>query len=177
MESVQCNTKSVLAMTEQKSVYKRLLVIASFSYLILSSLRLISPQDLSRSIKIDHTPKMVRFIQSSTLLSLSLSFSTLFSPAFANVTYSDNNVLPNPIGDYVRYLTVFGNGTRTYVCNPSAYGSSNFTLGDLNYNLYYAEPTLNTTYLIGRRVFLPVDDYADGNFGTFSPFVMYLILC
>lgn len=91
----------------------------------------------------------------------------LSSSTNAQVNYTDGGVAPSPALDFNRYLTLWGNGSRTYVCDSSS-DDQNYTLADLNYNLYYAQPVLNTSYLVGRRVFLAKPDYASGTFSFYT---------
>lgn len=105
---------------------------------------------------------MYRFFVTCGLL-----FGSLLSVTYAQVNYTDQGVAPSPAADFNRYLTLWGNGSRTYVCDPSS-GSNNYTLSDLNYNLYYAQPVLNTSFLVGRRVFLAKPDYAGGTFSFYT---------
>lgn len=105
---------------------------------------------------------MYRFFATYALLLSSIS-----TPIFAQVNYTDDGVAPTPAADFNRYMTLWGNGSPTYVCDPNS-NDGNFTLADLNYNLYYAQPVLNTTYLVGRRVFLAKPDYAQGTFSFYT---------
>lgn len=105
---------------------------------------------------------MRRFFTTCALLLCSL-----LSTIHAQVNFTDGGVAPSPAVDFNRYLTLWGNGSRTYVCDSSS-DDQNYTLADLNYNLYYAQPVLNTSYLVGRRVFLAKPDYAQGTFSFYT---------
>jgi hypothetical protein len=83
------------------------------------------------------------------------------------VKFTDTNVLPTPIDSYSRYLTLYGQGTRTYACDRTP-GSTNFTLININNDLYRVEPVLNLTTLVGRRVYLASPDYNDGAFAFYT---------
>lgn len=95
------------------------------------------------------------------LLALAVS-----SGVAAGVNFTDAAVAPVPDAQYARSYTLWGNGTRTYSCDPS--GNKTYVLTDLNYNLYPTQPTLNTSLVIGRRVYLAKEDAFDGTFAFYT---------
>jgi hypothetical protein len=116
---------------------------------------------------INHTAIVTNLTSKLKMPSYALvCLSALLSLASA-VNFTDKNVLPTPVDTYSRYLTLYGQGTRTYACDRTP-GSTNFTLININNDLYRAEPKLNLTTLVGRRVYLASPDYDDGAFAFYT---------
>lgn len=64
-------------------------------------------------------------------------------PFCVPLQFTDSAVAPQPVANYVRYVTFLANGTRTYVCSPGS-GSDNYTLTAFDYVLSDAETGTST---------------------------------
>lgn len=93
---------------------------------------------------------------------LFLLLSLINASSASSINFTDSSIVPVPEAHYVRYVTFFATGTRTYVCDTQN-ATSAYTLAAFDYDLYDAEMDPAYSIVRGKHVLLLERDADGGN--------------